>query len=178
MLYPAPLRDFLVELATAGLFRARWTDEIHDEWIRNVLKNRQDLTPDQLQRTRSLMDESVLGCLVNGYQSLVDAIQLPDSGDRHVVAAAIHCGADAIITMNLRHFPDSELRKYNIEAQHPDDFLIHQFGLDQASMIITAQRVRARLQNPAKSAEEYLETLKAQQLPQTVSELNPYLSLI
>lgn len=44
VLYPAPLRDFLVQLALTDLFRAKWTDQIHEEWIRNVLKNRQDLT--------------------------------------------------------------------------------------------------------------------------------------
>jgi hypothetical protein len=34
VLYPAPLRSLLVYLATTGLFRARWTEEIHHEWIR------------------------------------------------------------------------------------------------------------------------------------------------
>ncbi len=33
-------------------YRAKWTDAIHDEWTRNVLKARQDLKPEQLQRTR------------------------------------------------------------------------------------------------------------------------------
>ena len=56
VLYPAPLRDFLMWLAITDLFRAKWTDEIHDEWIRNVLKNRPDLTKERLQRTRTLMD--------------------------------------------------------------------------------------------------------------------------
>lgn len=44
VLYPAPLRDLLMRLAATGLFRARWTDRIHDEWMRNVLKKDQTLT--------------------------------------------------------------------------------------------------------------------------------------
>lgn len=32
---PAPLRDLLIRLATADLFAARWTEEIHDEWFNN-----------------------------------------------------------------------------------------------------------------------------------------------
>ena len=44
VLYPAPLRDFLMRLALTDLFRARWTEEIHDEWIRNLLEARPDLT--------------------------------------------------------------------------------------------------------------------------------------
>jgi len=167
-----------MELAAAGLFRARWTNQIHDEWIRNVLKSRPDLTGEQLERTRSNMNRAVMGCLVDGYQSLIDAVTLPDADDRHVLAAAIHCSADAIITANLKHFPKTELAKYDIEAQHPDEFLHHQFGLDQASMIIAAQRVRKRLKNLPKTAEEYLETLEAQHLPQTVSKLRPYVAVL
>jgi hypothetical protein len=55
VLYPAPLRDFLMQLALADLYRAKWTNSIHDEWIRNVLANRPDLRPEQLERTRELM---------------------------------------------------------------------------------------------------------------------------
>ena len=93
VLYPAPLRDFLLELAMTQLFRAKWTDEIHDEWIRNVLKNRPDLTPEQLARTRALMDAAVMDCLVDGYQALVPALALPDEDDRHVLAAGC-CQSD------------------------------------------------------------------------------------
>jgi hypothetical protein len=31
VLYPAPLRDLLVQLATTQIFQAKWTDLIHDE---------------------------------------------------------------------------------------------------------------------------------------------------
>lgn len=66
VLYPAPLRDFLMELALTDLFKARWTDEIHDEWIRNVLKNRSDLTIEKLTRTKNRMNTAVRDCLVTG----------------------------------------------------------------------------------------------------------------
>lgn len=89
VLYPAPLRDFLMHLALTDLFRAKWTDEIHNEWIRSVLKNRPDLTEERLQRTRTLMDSHVRDCLVCGYESLISSLALPDENDRHVLAAAI-----------------------------------------------------------------------------------------
>jgi NAD dependent epimerase/dehydratase family enzyme len=44
VLYPAPLRDLLIRLAGKGLYRAKWTAEIDDEWKRNLLLNRPDLT--------------------------------------------------------------------------------------------------------------------------------------
>jgi hypothetical protein len=58
VLYPAPLRDFLMWLALSGAFRARWSARIHDEWKRNVLKNRPDLSPQQLDRTISFTVKS------------------------------------------------------------------------------------------------------------------------
>jgi hypothetical protein len=64
VLYPARLRDLLMYLALTDLFRAKWTDAIHDEWIGNVLKDRPDLTPAQLGRTRALMNAHVRDCLV------------------------------------------------------------------------------------------------------------------
>ncbi|TJW98562.1 MAG: PIN domain-containing protein, partial [Mesorhizobium sp.] len=174
VLYPAPLRDFILELAGSGIFRARWTEMIHDEWTRNLSKARPDLDPAKLNRTRQLMNASVLGCLVEGYEGLIPALELPDPDDRHVLAAAIHTGADAIVTMNLKDFPPSVSKQYELEILHPDDFLYQQFGLDQAAVVIAARNCRARLKNPPKTPSEYLNTLQAQSLPLLVDELVAY----
>jgi len=88
VLYPAPLRDFLLELAVAGLFRARWTEEITDEWVRNLLAKREDLDKSQLKYTVEKMAEAVPGCLIADYKPIVDGLSLPDENDRHVLAAA------------------------------------------------------------------------------------------
>ena len=101
VLYSAPVRDLIVRLAQAGLLHARWTDDIHDEWIRNILKNRPQLARERLVRTRSLMDGAVRDGLVTGYEDLVDSLTLPDEDDRHVLAAAIRAGAGLILTFNL-----------------------------------------------------------------------------
>jgi predicted nucleic acid-binding protein len=178
VLYPAPLRDFLIELAAARLFRAKWTLRIHDEWIRNVLKQRPDLTRSQLERTRDLMNQAVLDCLVEDYEELIEGLQLPDPDDRHVLAAAIASASDAIVTFNLKDFPVETLHRYNIELQHPDDFLHYQFGLNHAGVVIAAKNCRARLRNPPKTAADYLAILEAQGLPKTVAELSEYADVI
>ncbi len=172
------MRDFLLELAGSGIFRARWTDAIHDEWIRNLLRNRPDLSVERLARTRTLMNETVLGSMIDGFDALVPALTLPDPDDRHVMAAAIHCGADAIVTFNLKDFPAETAATYDLEIIHPDDFLHQQFGLDAAAVVIAASNIRARLKNPPVSAEAYLDTLEAQALPQLVGELRAYAGLI
>src|SRR6478736_2585668 len=105
VLYPAPLRDLLLSLTVEGLFRARWSEEIHEEWIRNLLKQRSDLTRDALERTKTFMNSSVPDCVVEGYEYLINSLKLPDADDRHVLAAAIVGHADAIVTFNLKDFP-------------------------------------------------------------------------
>ena len=67
VLYPAPLRDLLMHLALTDLFRARWTADIHEEWMRSVLRDRPDLSREKLERVRGLMDAHVRDCLVTGY---------------------------------------------------------------------------------------------------------------
>jgi predicted nucleic acid-binding protein len=123
VLYPALLRNLLMHLAVRDLFQARWSDRVHEEWIAALLRNRRDLTPEQLARTRKLMDENVDDALVSGYEDIVGQLMLPDPNDRHVLAAAIHGGANVIVTINLRDFPVDALTTHGIAAQHPDTFI-------------------------------------------------------
>ena len=98
------------------------------------MKQRQDLTQAQLERTRDLMNKAVPDCLVTSYESLIDGLSLPDPDDRHVLAAAIRCQAGVIVTYNLKHFPEEALAPYGIEAQHPDEFVSHLFDLDPGAV--------------------------------------------
>jgi hypothetical protein len=165
-------------LALTDLFRAKWTDAIHDEWIRNVLKDRPDLTHDQLKRTRELMNSHVRDCIVTDYEALIPALALPDQDDRHVLAAAIASGADVIVTFNLKDFPEVVLRKYGIEAQHPDQFLGCLLELEPAIFCAAAKRHRESLKSPAKTVNEYLETLERQGLAELTFGLREVAMLI
>lgn len=178
VLYPAPLRDFLMQLALTDKFRARWSNMIHDEWIRNLLINRPDLKPEDLERTRSLMNLHVRDSLVTEFEHLIPSVVIPDKDDRHVVAAAIHSGADLIITFNLKDFPDTALSAYNLKAQHPDDFIYDLLDLNQAAVLQAAAAQRASLRNPPKSPEEYLEVLLKQGLTQTVGVMQEWIRIL
>jgi len=160
-----------MRLAMSGLFRAKWTTEIHDEWMRNLLANRPDLDPSKIQRTRELMDASVLDGLVTGYAELIAGLSLPDPDDRHVLAAAIRSGADAIITFNLKDFPEAALKPFGIEAQHPDDFIVCQLDLAPGLVVRALKDQHQALRNPRQSVDQFLERLEAQQLTQTVARL-------
>ena len=174
ILYPAPLRDLFIRLAQAGLVRARWTETIHDEWVRSVLKDNPNLTAERLARTRMLMNEAVRDCLVSGYEDLIDSLTLPDPDDRHVLAAAIRSSAEVIVTYNLKDFPAETLARFDIEAQHPDDFLLSLFDLAPGQVCAAIKRQRESLRNPPKTAEEILATLESQGLPQAVARLREF----
>ncbi len=178
VLYPAPLRDLLMELAVRDLFRARWSAEIHDEWTRNLRAQRPDIDPKNLERTRELMDLHVRDGLVTGHMPLVSSLQLPDEDDRHVLAAAIRCDAEVIVTKNLKDFPRSVLEGYGIEPLHPDEFLLDLFESRKGAFCSALKTVRNRLKNPPKSAEDYLLTLEQQELVQTVERLREFVELI
>lgn len=173
VLYPAPLRDLLIELATRGMFRGRWTNRIHDEWIENLLKNRPDLTRGQLERTRQLMNERVLDCLITDYEDLIKNTILPDQNDGHILAAAIKAQAQIIVTYNVKDFPCEILKRFEIEAQHPDTFLRHQLDLKLPIFLSSVKNIRERLKKPPLSADQYLAILFSH-LPQTVSILKQY----
>lgn len=174
VLYPAPLRDLLMRLALTDLYRARWTEMIHEEWTRNVLKKRPDLKTEDLQRTRALMNAHVRDSLVTGFEYLIPVVELPDADDRHVVAAAIHGDASLIVTFNLKDFPSERLQPYNLIAQHPDDFIFDLLDLHAARVCEAASSHRRSLKNPSKTVDEYLDTLLKQGLTQTVGKLREW----
>jgi len=175
VLYPAALRDLFVRLAQAGLVRAKWTETIHDEWVRNVLKDKPHLSAERIARTRTLMNDAVRDCLVTGYEDLIDSLDLPDPDDRHVLAAAMRAGAEVIVTYNLKDFPAETVSRYDIQVQHPDDFLLSLFDVAPGLVCGAVERQAAGLRNPPKTAEELLAILEKQGLPQAVARLRAFL---
>lgn len=70
VLYPNMLRDLLLRLAVTDLYRAKWSADIHDEWMRSLAANRPDIPPEHITRVRNLMDENVRDALVEDYTRL------------------------------------------------------------------------------------------------------------
>jgi predicted nucleic acid-binding protein len=180
VLFPAPLLHLLVELAAeaqnAGLFRAKWTDRIHDEWISNLLERRKDLTLEQLTRTRENMNAYVDDCLVTGYEHRIKTLTLDDEDDRHVLAAAIECKASIIVTSDSDFFENkTELLAFGIVPLTPDqfvcDFLETYEDVAEAALERAVRSVKERLKNPPVTWSRYFKKLSDNKLVETVERL-------
>ena len=185
VLYPAPIRDLFMGLALEGLVRLKWNRRVEGEWIHNLLQDRPDLTPEQQARIRATPEKMkvVLAFqepVVEGYESLVEKIQLPDANDRHVVAAAWWGKAEAILTFNLKDFPEEELGRWELLALHPDDYLTElaerlirkNFLPDPLLRVL--KRQRCALRKPPLGVEDFLEILRRAGLATFTEALGPY----
>jgi len=171
VLHPAGLRDLLVRLAGTGLFRAKWSNDILDEMVASVLRRHPDLDPTELERTRKLMCSAVPDCLTTGYTSLIEALDLPDLGDRHVLAAAIRSGSQVIVTENTRDFPAGVLETYDMEAQTPDVFVLHLIDLSPTTVARVVDEQVQALVRPPLNRSEVLDRLARSGLRRSVAEL-------
>jgi hypothetical protein len=165
-------------LALTDLYLARWSEAIHEDWIRNAIQDYPDFTLAKAVRIRALMDANVRDCLVTGYEMLIPALTLPDPDDRHVLAAAIRVGAVVIVTANLKDFPPTVLREYGIEARHPDGFISELLTVSPDTVCGAVRRQRESLKNPPMTVVEFLSVLERQNLPQTVKALLRHADLL
>ncbi len=178
VLYPPSLRDLFMRLASALVYQPRWTEDIHEEWMRNVLKDRPQFTRVQLERTRRLMDGISDESLVTGYEARIPTLTLPDPDDRHVLAAALTAEAAVIVTFNHSDFPKSALAPFGIQAMHPDKYLSALFEDAPDLFLMAIREHRAALTRPPKTAEAYLETLRANRLTLLATELAEHINEI
>ena len=154
ILYSAFLRDLFLRLDLAGAYKAKWTDQIQNEWMSNLMIARPDIKPEQLRRIRDKMDENVLDSRVTNFEHRIEIITLPDLHDRHVLAAALECGAPYIITLNLKDFPATSMG--TVEAIHPDLF-IEKLCVVARDCVIEASRMHLEaLKKPALTKDQYI----------------------
>jgi hypothetical protein len=178
VLYPATLRNLLMHLAVAGVFRARWTDKVQDEWTAALLRDRPDLSAASIMHRRALMDRYILDARVTGHEHLIESLVLPDPDDRHVLAGAIQGGASVLVTVNLRDFPAASLAPHGIEAQHPDVFMRSLIEDDADAVVATVAEHRAALAKPPKTPDEYLAMLGRHNMTETVAALRSFMDAL
>lgn len=164
VLYPFRKRDILLSFSQAGLFRARWTIEIQDEWSRNLLAAKPELKT-SIDSQVTAMRDNFPESLVEKYEALIPTLTLPDPNDRHVLAAAIKCGAQHIVTENLKDFPPNATGDYDVEPISADEFLTRTFDLYRIEATLVLAQIRRRYSNPSYTPSEFVMDLTAKGLP-------------
>jgi len=170
VIYSAPVRDILLNLAEQELYSPKWSKQIEAEWIRNLLKNRPDLKSQSLERTVRAMNSAFPDAMVDSFEELILEIDLPDKDDRHVVAAAIESESDLIVTFNLKDFPERNLTQFDLSAIHPDSFICGLFEIDSHKVINGFENQLSSLRNPPMTRDKLKNTLRKCGLPKA-SEL-------
>jgi hypothetical protein len=124
------------------------------------------------------MNDAIEDSLVENYEYLIESLVLPDSNDRHVLAAAIVGHADAIVTFNLKDFPEEYVGSHGVEVLHPDDFLVAQYDLNQIKVLSAVKAIRGKLKKPPMTAEQLIDVYEQQGLPQFCKLLRAAVDLL
>ena len=172
--YGARLRSLLIYVAGTKLFRARWSQRVHDEWTAAVLRDHPDVGRATLTHWCNLMNDSVDDCLVEGFEPLIPCVTLPDPNDRHVLAAAIMTRANVIVTFNQKDFPSNQVEKFRIHTKHPDDFLIDAFGINPSQFIQAVRLDFNHYNRPPLEYGRYLDSLQKAGVPKLAAQLKPF----
>ena len=145
VLMPMPLCDTLLRLAEEpAFFCIAWSNQILDEVRRGLGGPKFGHSPEQVGRRIRAMLNSFPESLFTIPPGLVEGIVgLPDQDDRHVVALAIHAGANTIVTNNVRDFPTEAISPHNLSVLSADEFLVHQYHLSPQLMMEKLDRQAA-----------------------------------
>jgi hypothetical protein len=134
-----PLADTLLRLAGGRrLYHPKWTDQIMAEVNRNLAENF-GLTAEQVAYRESEIRRHFPEAWVEGHEDLISAMTNHPK-DRHVLAAAVRCHAEVIVTHNVKDFPRTALEPYSITAMGPSTFLRILYELDPEFVADTLAR--------------------------------------
>ncbi len=174
VLFPFTKRDALLRFAEAGLFRARWSSEILDEWTRNLIAKKPHIEDSVRSQVQAMSDAFPEACIDGGLR-MIDGLHLPDENDRHVLATAIVVGAEQIVTDNLKDFPENALDEFGISAVSADDFLASTFELYQPDALTVMRKMRFAYNNPAYLPNAFILHLQTNGLPKLAAMLKPHI---
>ena len=151
------LCDTLLRLAEPPrLFEPKWSEQIIRETTR-TLESRlgwpNSLTAHLETELRSHFSEA----WVADYEPLIPRM-MNDEKDRHVLAAAVHCGARSIVTFNLRHFRPEHVSSWGVVALHPQSFLLAMFQQERG---IVMKKLEQQAADRGRSLRELLDILNA-----------------
>ena len=173
VIYPIEIRDLLLWFAFYELFTPKWSRHIFSEW--EEVMRRKGVDDEEIKKRINRMNEAFPDALVNNYESLVNNLELPDSKDNHVLAAAIKTNANLIVTNNLKDFPEEYLSKFGLKAKGADDFLTDIIDLNPDQAVEAFKKLVLNRRNPDLDEFEVLDIFRKRGLRNTADYLHAQL---
>ena len=171
--------DTLMSLCSRGLFAAKWSERIENEWIRHLIEKMPNKEAEIIRR-RDTMRVAVPDWAVcpKGIASIEQSLQLPDMNDRHVLAAAMIGHADCIVTDDKWGFDDEIVSQYGIEIIDTDSFIVNQLDLDEYQALAALKAMRLRWKNPDATPDNFCAVFEKNKLLLTAQRLRDRIELI
>lgn len=163
VLFPTVLREILLGAAAEGLYQPVWNPRVLEEWARATRK----LGPgaeDQARAEILSMKRHFPRAEVPEAPAVALRLHLPDENDLHVLAAAVACGADGIVTVNAQDFPKHVLAAEGLERRDPDGFLWELASHRPDAMARVVEAVRAKAEAISGAPQELRPLLKRARL--------------
>lgn len=173
VIYPIEIRDLLLWFAHFDLYTPKWSKHIFDEWEK-VMKEK-GVDDAEIQKRINNVNEAFPDAFVNNYESLIESLDLPDSKDRHVLAAAIKTNANIIVTNNIKDFPADYLSKFGLSAKSADDFLTDIVDLNHEAAVEAFKTLVLHRRNPDLDEYQVLDILRNRGLKDTADYLHSLL---
>jgi hypothetical protein len=168
VVFGGALNDVVLTLAERGLYRPLWSVDVLAELRRNLIGAGIDSAA--VDYRIATMRSAFPDAEVTDYSDLTSAMT-NEEGDRHVLAAAVRANAEVVVTFNLRHFPSSSLAPYEIEARHPDGFLLDQLDLYEALTISGMLSVVSSYERPPMTIRQFIERLQRAGVPRFAARI-------
>lgn len=159
VLYPFQLRNLLLWLAVEGLYEPLWSELILGEVRRNLCAEA-GLSVTQLEHLESQLRRAFPEACGSDFRGAEKDVGLPDEGDRHVLALAVHYEADVIVTWNTKHFPETVLSTFGLERTRPPTFLDWLWTADPDRVLKAAEAHRTSLVRDPLTPPAYLDALR------------------
>lgn len=171
--------DTLMSLCSRGLFAAKWSERIENEWIGHLSEKMPNKEAEIIRR-RDKMRVAVPDWAVcpKGIASIEQSLQLPDMNDRHVLAAAMIGHADCIVTDDKWGFDDEIVSQYGIEIIDTDSFIVNQLDLDEYQALAALKAMRLRWKNPDATPDDFCAVFEKNKLLLTAQRLRDRIELI
>ncbi len=159
VVYQSFLRDVMLRVFQKIAIKPRFTNKIHEEWMKNV-EEKQEIPWENLEKTMNKINDSFSDSIIDGYEYLEEQLMEINPKDRHLLAAAIHGNCDYIISLDASFRKEVEQSTYEIETITPNEFLLQELQFNEDKILLVIQEHRKILKRPEISEEEYRKHLK------------------